>query len=249
MLVLCYVVGLVFHRTVEISVGCSVRNSPFLIKKARQSLAEDFVIKQENDDAHITENYYIENYYTAYYWLQSNGKLGNIPLLEAQSAFLLNLWCVIGIYIGVCLVSKLNIIRLGDFLYVCGDLLYLFCLVLLCVLTCQNCKCSKKVRECLQRLLSFNGLAILLLAVMFIGLPFFIKGVMSSDVSLYSYFMKSDSEPLCLTGAAALFCLLPILRTRTELKIHRLVWEGEYFLKSDRPYKMKTNSQTKKILP
>lgn len=236
LLVLCYVVGLVFHKTVENSVGCSVRNSPFLMKKARQSLAEDFVIKQGNDDAHITENYY-----TAYYWLQSNGKLGNIPLLEAQSAFLLNLWCVIGIYIGVCLVSKLNIIRLGDFLYVCGDILYLFCLVLLCVLTCQNCKCSKKVRECLQRLLSFNGLAILLLAVMFIGLPFFIKGVMSSDVSLYSYFMKSDSEPLCLIGAAALFFLLPILRTRTELKIHRLVWEGEYFLKSNLQHKMKTN--------
>ena len=60
------------------------RNDKKLIEKAEHTLYWDNVIKH-------TDECMMRRYYFSYYYLQSKNQLGNIPILEAQEAFLKNM--------------------------------------------------------------------------------------------------------------------------------------------------------------
>lgn len=104
-LVACYIVGMIYHRILECLLRCFCscprdckchlfrsfcRNDEKMIRKAYEGRVE------ENEDIK-------EKYYLAYYRLAKNGCLGNIPVLEAQEAFLRDMVLIVLLYtICVC---------------------------------------------------------------------------------------------------------------------------------------------------
>lgn len=89
----CYILGLFVHKSIEcidvrfkkmsyckIAAACHsplCRNQPMMIKDAMIA-----------NDIFYHDSQIMDEYYFCYYWLMFNGKLNNIPRLEAQSAFI-----------------------------------------------------------------------------------------------------------------------------------------------------------------
>ena len=75
--VFCYLVGLVYHRLLEMMTPC-LRNIPCMIKQGRESVKEGTSVLPPATRV---------NYNKAYYLLMDKQCLNNIPILEAQAAF------------------------------------------------------------------------------------------------------------------------------------------------------------------
>ena len=75
--VFCYLVGLVYHRLLEMMTPC-LRNIPCMIKQGREIVKEGTSVLPPATKA---------NYNKAYYLLMEKQCLNNIPILEAQAAF------------------------------------------------------------------------------------------------------------------------------------------------------------------
>jgi len=83
----CYL----FDKIAEyVKLACKFRNNPDQIKKARKKFDEEY---KEN----INDN--VNDYYKAYYFMMEKNCLNNIPVLEAQVAFLRNMIPVVLLYI------------------------------------------------------------------------------------------------------------------------------------------------------
>lgn len=83
----CYIVGMVYHRIVE-RLFRPTRNMKCCIECAYDDVAAE--IKHDFEQKFGRQGILYE-YYRAYYLVMKNGCLGNIPVLEAQAAFLRNI--------------------------------------------------------------------------------------------------------------------------------------------------------------
>ena len=87
--VVCYLIGMVYHRIVE-----------YFYRKDRNRedlLEESFKRIQNKYPCKLSGFYSEQRYYTAYYCLMKRNCLGNIPVLEAQVAFIRNIiWILFG---------------------------------------------------------------------------------------------------------------------------------------------------------
>lgn len=104
----CYIVGMVYHRIIE-RLFRPIRNMKCCIECAYNDAAAeikgDFEIKWKRNDI-------IREYYRAYYCVMKKGCLGNIPVLETQTAFIRNISILLIAYacavpFGCCAVIKL----------------------------------------------------------------------------------------------------------------------------------------------
>jgi len=89
--IVCFVVGLIYHHTIERLFVCC-RNNPYLIRKCYHSVRRQLGKRPARSDE-MTE------YFASYYRLMQNGSLGNIPILEAHVAFIRNLLPIVMFYI------------------------------------------------------------------------------------------------------------------------------------------------------
>lgn len=91
---ICYTVGLVYHRFLDfVSENCKcLRNNPEWIKKAHDKV-------QEENSGNLGTDSSKQAYYAAYYHLVKNHSLGNIPVLEAQVAFIRDIVPVLIVYV------------------------------------------------------------------------------------------------------------------------------------------------------
>jgi hypothetical protein len=101
-----YLVGLLYHRIVEMIFNSCLRNNPDKIR----SEAERFYEKYREDGGKASENpSSLHEYYKAYYLVMKNGCLGNVPILETQVAFIRNMLPVMLLYIiALCCCCKLQ---------------------------------------------------------------------------------------------------------------------------------------------
>lgn len=233
----CFIVGLVFHKIVENSIGKLTRNNNELIKIAFEEKAKfcDIDIKTESP------NWIEKEYYRAYYYLMEKDKLGCVPLLEAQSSFLQNLTVALSLYEAFSISSYFynhldskcfTIHFVYDIVVVFSFLSIIF--VIYCIpwnkMDSKYCKYIRWIYFFLVMLFFF------LMAN--IGTQYLKT---DCDTSWFKSMMEklgSDSLILfpldvCMSIQFAVLIfllLLPPLRFITEKKIYGLVWEGYIFL-------------------
>ena len=94
--IFCYVIGLVYHRLIEILFPCA-RNNLWMIRKSR-----DKVVSETNAKLPSATK---RNYYEAYYFLMKVNGLYNIPMLEAQAAFCKDMFILL---VGIIIATKLH---------------------------------------------------------------------------------------------------------------------------------------------
>ncbi len=87
-----YLIGLLFHLVVEFTLGKFIRNHSYILRKAHKEV-EQSLNQVPMPDAEY--NTYLE----AYYLVVKNNCLMNIPILEAQVAFVRNIWVILLFYI------------------------------------------------------------------------------------------------------------------------------------------------------
>lgn len=88
----CYAGGLIFHKTVEQITNKFIRNKGCMLVEAYNDVEYS---KKESVPSTVD---IMDKYYRAYYCLMKKNYMGNIPILEAQVAFLRNLWCMLILY-------------------------------------------------------------------------------------------------------------------------------------------------------
>ena len=98
-LVLCYLIGIVYHRIIEYIMS-PLRTISCMIEKGRQIATNRF---QEKTSRNVpTEK---KDYYEAYYYLIRKNCLNVIPVLEAQVAFIKGVYPILFIY-AICILAN-----------------------------------------------------------------------------------------------------------------------------------------------
>lgn len=139
----CYIVGLVYHRIIDQLPDC-LRNNKRILKNSHNEIEKE---SHKNLDLSATKN----NYYKAYYCLMQKNCLGNIPILEAQVAFIRNVTPILAVYlVALCSGCKelCNTIRatFGNLCTVCIAL-FLIIIVLIFIRYATQFKICKLVWE------------------------------------------------------------------------------------------------------
>lgn len=88
-----YIIGLIYNKLIEDITNPCLRNNKGSIKKAYEK------IKMGVKNKDILKYSDSEHYYGAYYLLAEKNLLMNIPVLEAQTAFLRNIFFLLIIYL------------------------------------------------------------------------------------------------------------------------------------------------------
>lgn len=237
----CFIVGLVFHKIVENSIGRLTRNNNELIRIAFEEKAEfcDIDIKTESP------NWIEKEYYRAYYYLMEKNKLGCVPLLEAQSSFLQNLTVALSLYEAFSILayfccdldSKSECFTIHfHFVY---DIVVAFSfLSIIFVIYCipwnkMDSKYCKYIRSiyCFLTLTLFLQMAIMGKQCMKAGCDTSWFNSMMEKLGSVSLILFPLDICMPIQFAVLVFLLLlPPLRFITEKKIYGLVWEGYIFL-------------------
>jgi hypothetical protein len=91
----CYTIGLVYHKLVELMTNKWFRNNRCCIRKSWKKFCKEY---EKDNDNKKNSQWTKGDYFKAYYKLMKEGRLGNIPVLEAQVAFLRNLVLITAAY-------------------------------------------------------------------------------------------------------------------------------------------------------
>lgn len=247
----CFVVGLIFHKVVENSIGNYTRNNKNLIEEAYKDKISycDFKIDKPWDME--------KEYYRAYYCLLSNKELGNIPMLEAISSFFQDLFFVITLFVSstftnwvyICFnIKPVVVIDWSVFVYYGIVTTFIFLMIIFIVYRVLWQKMTKVYSE-LVRYVYYITIILLLVLMAIAGatsikyillninsIPFhlcsYCGNVCYTDVNIASNMIMLPLQyALPMLGfSLVLFLLLPILRYFTEKKIFSLVWEGYFFM-------------------
>lgn len=240
----CFVVGLIFHKVVENTIGSFTRNNNELILLS-------FKDKAKYSNKKIEEPVSIrKNYYHAYYSLSENNQLGNIPELESFSSFFQDMYFVVLIYIiasSFLLVYSLgtqaiSIINVDFTLCIIYGIICTICFLLATVFVFYIPwkKLGTKYSDCAKYTFYFLAGSFLILAayagLALSGQSLTVPDKMPSYNELYETFVSNIHPPLIRAGERMVIplqflsiFLLPLflfLRYYTEKKIFGLVWEG-----------------------
>lgn len=233
----CFIVGLVFHKIVENSIGRLTRNNNELIRIAFEEKAKfcDIDIKTESP------NWIEKEYYRAYYYLMEKDKLGCVPLLEAQSSFLQNLTVALSLYEAFSISSYFyNHLDSKCFTihFVCDIVVVFSFLSIIFVIYCiQWNKMDSKYCKYIRWIYFF--LVMLFVFLMAIIGTQYLKtecdtscpNCMMEKLGNNSFILLPINSCMPIQFAVLIFLLLlPPLRFITEKKIYGLVWEGYIFL-------------------
>ena len=251
----CFIVGLIYHKLMENTLGICMRNKDCMILKAYES-----VNGKENEKDSSKENYYI-----AYYFLIKKGLLGNIPILEAQAAFLRNLLPIPIYYYCCCHYDKLSLISGKKDTMVFFAMFFVTYIIIMIMIMRFAGKIIKKVRNAIGRKFwkcfenVINGCKHfwhkiknkLLKCLKYAKAFLFLLPILLSIVLTPCLFSKYKSiqfncDKLYLVILITVF-IIPYLWYQTQMKIHELVWEGKKYLEEDEQEKKNKINQTRII--
>lgn len=230
----CYACGLIFHKIVEEITNPILRNRICMINRAYNMV--EYEKKQVSDIKH--------GYYRAYYYLMKDGCMGYVPVLEAQVAFLRNLWCVLILYffsffLGIGEARNIIKTESGNIYLQCMVLLLFFFIIIIYLVYFfdWNNGENKHFRKYSLCLLIITSIAFLLaISIYLINICHF-KLELHPLTCLcdYNYYSKEEinihNVQLCEVGCLLLIGLIPFLLYNTQMKIHELVWEGFFYIK------------------
>lgn len=233
-LIPCFIVGLIYHKLMENTLGVCMRNKKCMISNAYES-----VNGKENKEKSSKENYY-----KAYYFLIKKGLLGNIPRLEAQVAFMRNLLPILVIYSALSLKGKYSPIKVG-LSDNCLCIILILILAVLCIifLICflYYWKLLKKHKSCFFiTLIVVILLVISILIFPFIGVTQEFNNNSSPTTSPIIDGTIHTRKYIALT-ILIFITIIPFLWYKTQMKIHELVWEGKKYIEEDEQEKKEQN--------
>ena len=232
--VFAFIEGFVFSKLVENSFWTKyTRNSPCLIKKARK------IVHQTK------KNRRLKSYYKSYYSISKNGTYKTVQILEAQYAFVHNLFFVCIAYlvvawfhtdyfddniVGLCNCCKQCVVNdsatdsINLMPIIVSNVILLFC----CILKWISCPClcerkNRKKRKRMDKEKEQNRILIKATFALVVVIFFFfiIRGI-----------NKSTIIDVVKWVLLLLLIILPFLAYRIQLKISTLVIEGGYYLKN-----------------
>lgn len=237
-----YAIGLLYSKLNEISIGAILRNRSTIIKKSLSNSTKKYYKRKSEK---ISEGLYFRSYYKG--WKEYCRK--EIEVLEAQLAFIRNLWPIIVLYFGGIVTHECDLyhslIQYSHFTTTPVVLLACIMLIIKCLRETTNNshldKISKKKEICvrLNRFLSSLCLRIILLTnknkcwvlpciillilvpcVCILGLPIYYETTCTT---------KNQLLALCML----LFILLPIIGYNIQIKIYELVFEYNQYVQNE----------------
>lgn len=95
-----YIIGLIYTKINEFTLGCLLRNDPIIMEECYNKIYEEY------NKRNITGNIYYGTYYKG--WKRYCER--NLEILEAQLAFIRNIWPILVVYfIGIITTCNINL--------------------------------------------------------------------------------------------------------------------------------------------
>ena len=207
--VLCFITGLIYHKLMENTFGVCLRNKDGMISQAYKSVNN----KEYNECSSK------ENYYKAYYFLMEKRQLGSIPILEAQAAFLRNI-LPIPIYY-YCNYDKLSMTPEKK-----ETIVFFAIFFVIYVIIWFLDKVIKKFWNTIKINRKGVGVFLSLLPIL-----------LSVVLTLCAFSKYKSIQFNCKILFLVIFftiIIIPFLWYKTQMKIHKLVWEGKSILDKKR---------------
>lgn len=239
----CFVVGLIFHKVVENSIGRYTRNNKKLILSAFRETAK-YSDKKSKEPIAIRREYY-----RAYYSLSERGQLGNISVLEAISSFFQDIFVIILLYVIIGIIS--NILRTDSnyqipnyywrYITIGGIItMAMWCIVSLVYFHpwIKWFRNKHKVGQYIFNLLILISIVFIVKTCISIGAEsknicakfvIYNCGCISTSENTFGLLSLFKSTHIAIL-VYILLSIIPFLRVFTEMQIFRLVWEGYIFL-------------------
>ena len=224
-----YAIGLLYSKLNEMSIGAILRNRSTIIKKSLSNSTKKYYKRKSEK---ICEDLYFRSYYKG--WKEYCRK--EIEILEAQLAFIRNLWPIIVLYFGGIVTQECDLyhslIQYSHFTTTPVVLLACIMLIIKCLRETTNNSRSNKIgkkKEICVRLNRFLNkccvcsciiLLVLVLCVCIFGLPIYYETTCTTTNQLLV---------LCML----LFILLPIIGYNIQIKIYELVFEYNQYVQNE----------------
>ena len=231
----CYITGLVYHKLMENTLGTCLRNKKHCIA---------YALKQVGYKNMINTSTLLHSYYKAYYFLSSRNQLGNIPSLEAQLAFMRNLFPILLFYLFLSIIPNEIVFCKPTFL---PNIFFISCLIAIfliisVILLIYFWDWGVKRKDCYK----------IFLCIAMLCVVFFVSCICFHKFSDVTTVVKEITDPSCCCCKKMIVyevmkgvrefkicvCLtlllvtiiMPFLYIKTQIKIHYLVWEGYFYL-------------------
>lgn len=235
-----YAIGLLYSKLNEMSIGAILRNRSTIIKESLSNSTKKYYKRKSEK---ICEDLYFRSYYKG--WKEYCRK--EIEILEAQLAFIRNLWPIIVLYFGGIVTQECDLyhslIQYSHFTTTPVVLLASIMLIIKCLRETTNNSRSNKIgkkkeicvrlnrflsRLCLRIILLINKccvcpciiLLVLVLCVCIFGLPIYYETTCT---------IANQLLVLCIL----LFILLPIIGYNIQIKIYELVFEYNQYVQNE----------------
>lgn len=231
-----YAIGLLYSKLNEMSIGAILRNRSTIIKKSLSNSTKKYYKRKSEKNC---EDLYFRSYYKG--WKEYCRK--EIEILEAQLAFIRNLWPIIVLYFGGIVTQECDLyhslIQYSHFTTTPVVLLACIMLIIKCLRETTNNSRSNKIGKkkeicvrqnrflschCLRIILLIVYLCIILLVlfpcVCILGLPIYYETTCTTTNQLLA---------LCML----LFILLPIIGYNIQIKIYELVFEYNQYVQDE----------------
>lgn len=235
-----YAVGLLYSKLNEMSIGAILRNRSTIIKKSLSNSTKKYYKRKSEKNC---EDLYFRSYYKG--WKEYCRK--EIEILEAQLAFIRNLWPIIVLYFGGIVTQECDLyhslIQYSHFTTIPVVLLACIMLIIKCLRETTNNSRSNKIgkKKCvrLNRFLSRLYLKIILLinknkccVCPCIILLVLVLCVCIPGLAIY-YETTCTATNQLLVLCMLLFILLPIIGYNIQIKIYELVFEYNQYVQNE----------------
>ena len=210
-----YIIGLIYTKINEFTLGCLLRNDPIIMEECYNKIHEEY------NKRNITGDIYYGTYYKG--WKKYCER--NLEILEAQLAFIRNIWPILVVYfIGIITTCNINL-SLTNGCYI--NLLPIICLFsFMCFSKCLNdIGKSKKINILKCDIIQCISCCIIIL----LCVNNFCNGHYSS-LRLYNIVIDTN---LTLSTIAILIILLPKLGYYVQRKVYELVFEYDIYVQKE----------------
>ena len=219
-----YIIGLTYSKANEMSLGKILRNQSTLIRKSYIEIKRSFILRHQIQDTNKSKKYE-GKYYKAYYkgWKEYCER--NIEILEAQLAFIRNIWPILVAYfIGI--ITTTNHLMPSIVEYRINLLPIIGLLSFMCLIKCINCIAKIEeinILEC--------DIVQCISSCIIIGLCF-INSCNNHYSPLRSHNIDIDTN-LTLLTIAMFIIILPKIGYYVQKKIYKLVFEYDIYVQNE----------------
>lgn len=210
-----YIIGLIYTKINEFTLGSLLRNYPILIEGCYNKIHEEYNKRNETEDI----------YYGTYYkgWKKYCEK--NIEILEAQLAFIRNIWPILVVYF-IRIITTTNHLMSSIFEYRINLLPIIGLLSLMCFI---------KWLICIEKIEKINILECDILPYIFSGtiIGLWIINMCNNHYSPFRIHNIDIDTNLTLSTIAIFIIILPKIGYYVQKKIYKLVFEYDIYVQKE----------------